>query len=113
YSVDNASGQCNGQADAPYPGTGVNQPCAFNDIRYLWADGAYTGGSAFPGWGWIINGGDTVILRNGPWRVGYSGPGSHDYFLGIAGDPYSSGAPSIPSGTASQPTRILGENYAN
>ncbi len=113
YDANFLQGQCNGQADAPYPGSGVDQACAFNDVRYLWADGSYTLGNIFPGWGWVIKGGDTVIIRGGPWRVGASTSSASFSFGGIAGDPYASGAPSIPSGDALQPTKILGENYAD
>ena len=61
-------GQCDGQADAPYPGKGSNQHCAFNDYRYLYSDGTYNNKV------WLISGGDTVIIRGGPWRVGQNGP---------------------------------------
>src|ERR1035437_5891769 len=59
FSTNVAQGQCDGKANARYPGSGVNQHCAFKDIRYLWADGSYTGGTAFPGWGWVGSGGET------------------------------------------------------
>ena len=115
YSVNQTNGQCNGMSPAPYPGSGVNQNCAFGDIRYLWADGSYTGGSSFPGWGWIGSGGDTYLIDcPNDCRVGYSGPndGTGDFFLGIAGDPYDSGAPVPISGTPTAHTKILGLNYA-
>ncbi len=32
------AGQCDGKHDADYPGSGVNQPCALGNIRYLWTD---------------------------------------------------------------------------
>jgi len=107
YSTDLPTGQCDGMGDAAYSGTGVNQHCAFNDYRYLYATGAY-GNKA-----WVIAGGDTVILRGGPWRVGYNGPNDADYFGSDPGDPYDASNPTIPPGTASQHTRILGENYAS
>jgi hypothetical protein len=103
------NGQCNGQADAPYPGVGVNQPCAFNDYRFLYDDQANTQRA------WVIAGGDTVIIRGGPWRVGHNqGTSPNDVWCNSGTD--SSIAcfnPPIPSGTPSQHTRILGENYAN
>jgi hypothetical protein len=61
-------------------------------------------------------GGDTYIIDcPADCRIGYSGPNDagSDYFLGIAGDPYDSGAPIPHSGTKQAPTRILGKNYAN
>lgn len=119
YSSNMTSGQCNGQADAPYPGTGVNQPCAFNDVRYLWADGSYNYGTTFPGWGWVIAGGDTVIIRGSigtgvSYRVGWNSQSTYCDAIacwGITGSPSASGPPPVPSGTAQQHTRILGENY--
>ena len=129
YSGNITKGQCNGMHDASYAstgGTGVNQNCAFNDVRYLWQDGSYTTGSdngpaVSPGWGWVIAGGDTVIIRGSigtgvSYRVGWNN-NSNAYdadtaqYWGIAGDPYGSGAPPPPSGSSTQHTRILGENY--
>src|ERR1700723_3106810 len=76
YSSNMTSGQCDGQADTPYPGVGVNQHCAFNDVRWLWQDGSYPTGT-FPSYGWVIAGGDTVIIRGSigsgvSWRVGWN-----------------------------------------
>src|SRR5579871_5067853 len=63
YSTNKTKGQCDGMADAPYPGSGVNKHCAFNDVRMLYTDGMYADGKHFPAWGWVIAGGDTVIIR--------------------------------------------------
>ncbi len=41
YSSNVTAGQCDGMADAPYSGSGVNQHCAFNDVRMLYTDGSY------------------------------------------------------------------------
>lgn len=123
YSSNVTAGQCDGKADVSYAstgGTGVNQHCAFNDVRYLWADGSWTNDPSVgaPAWGWIGSGGDTYIIRGSiadgvSWRVGYSGPNNGDYYLALAGDPYTSGAPPALSGTPGQHTRILGGNYAS
>lgn len=106
---------------AAYP---TNQHCAFNDYRYLYQDGAYANGSTFPAWGWIIAGGDTVIIRGSigtgvSWRVGAAPPTQTTYCVGnaypcwgLAGDASNSYNPTIPAGTSGQHTRILGENYA-
>jgi hypothetical protein len=125
YSTNITSGQCNGKADAAYPGTGVNQPCAFNDVRMLYQDGSYTTGTTFPSWGWVIASGDTVIIRGSigtgvTYRIGWNDNFSTSPYCdangfncwGLTGDPFDSGMPPPPSGTASQHTRILGENYA-
>lgn len=117
YSEKQTDGQCDGQADAPYPGSGKNKHCAFKDARSLWTDGSYSDGKSKPGWGWVGAGGDTYILRGSiadkvSYRVGQNGPNAHDYY-GLAGDPYGSGAPVPPSGTAEAHTRILGGSYEN
>jgi hypothetical protein len=120
YSTNVTTGQCNGMYDAAYPGSGVNQNCAFNDARMLYQDGSYTVGDTFPGWGWVGAGGDTYIIRGSigtgvSYRIGYNDPSTYcgsTGCWGIAGDPYSSGMPAPPSGTATQHTRVLGENYA-
>lgn len=115
YSTYKPDGQCNGMTDAPYPGTGVNQPCAFKDIRNLWADGQYTNSnSGYPKYGWVGQGGDTYIIDcPQDCRIGYNGPNSNDYYGAIAGLPYSSGAPVPPSGTTDAHTHILGKSWQN
>jgi hypothetical protein len=120
YSANVATGQCDGTADTAYSGSGTNQHCAFNDVRMLWQDGSYTTGSTFPGWGWVIAGGDTVIIRGSigtgnTWRVGANSQTTYcdsTGCWGITGSPSVSGPPP-PSGTAAQHTRILGENYGS
>ena len=123
------TGQCDGQGDAAYPGSGVNRHCAFNDLRLLWQDGSYAYfTSAFPAAGWVGKGGDTYIVRGSigagtqPFRVGWSSndgdgadpalvaAGNPAPYRGWRGNPYS-GPPTPPAGTAAQPTRILGENW--
>ena len=106
HSANARHGQCDGQADAPYSGKGSNQRCAFNDYRYLYSDGTYNNKA------WLISGGDTVIIRGGPWRVGQNGANPRDSFGNDPGDPYGAFNPTIPSGTPAQHTRFLGENYA-
>lgn len=119
YSSNAPKGQCDGKTDAAYRGKGVNQHCAFNDVRDLWTDGSYTVDphAGAPAWGWVGAGGDTYIIRGSiaegvSWRVGQNGPDAHDFF-GLAGNPYAAGAPAPLSGTSSQRTRILGGNYAS
>ena len=92
-------GQCDGKADAKYPGSGVNQHCAFKDVRNLWTDGNYCADASrwSSCWKWVGAGGDTYILRGSietgvSYRVGPNGPGSNDYY-GLPGNPYGSGAP--------------------
>jgi hypothetical protein len=80
-------------------------------------DGTYANGTEFPAWGWVIAGGDTVIIRGSigtgvSYRIGISNGQTNDWMGGIWGNPYGSGMPPPPSGTAAQHTRILGENYS-
>lgn len=106
HSDHQPDGQCDGKSDAPYPGSGVNQRCAFNDFRSLYDDHTY--GKI----GWVIAGGDTVILRGGPWRVGFEqGLTANDVWCQGLDGASSCTPPPIPSGTAAMPTRILGEHY--
>jgi Putative Ig domain len=114
YSGQQTAGQCDGKADTAYSGSGTNQHCAFKDPRYLWDDQSY-GNDA-----WVIAGGDTVIIRGGPWRIGFDAqPGScsgagcgagYTWCFGGGGN-FGCYNPPIPAGTATQHTRILGENY--
>jgi len=122
YSAKMISGQCDGRADSPYPGSGTNRHCAFNDFRYMWDDesGQVSGGA------WVMAGGDTVIVRgcaasshqsnpsNPNCRIGWDAPtgtGANLWCYGVGS--YSCYNPPIPAGTAAQHTRILGQNYAN
>ncbi|WP_348267230.1 choice-of-anchor Q domain-containing protein [Edaphobacter sp. DSM 109919] len=99
--------QCTGRADAPYSGRGSKQPCALNHPYYLFTSQEQGDDH------WIIGGGDTVIIRGGPYRMGYKGPNPNDGWGSCAGDPYRCSMPPVPSGTADHPTRLLGENYAS
>ena len=99
--------QCTGMVDSPYSGHGNSQPCAFKHPYYLFTNDTYNNK------GWIISGGDTVIFRGGPYRMGYKGPNPHDMWGSCPGDPFGCSMPPIPSGTASQPTRFLGEHYSS
>ena len=108
YSAKMTSGQCDGKADAAYSGHGKNQHCAFKDYRFLFDDQSYGKPK------WVIAGGDTVIVRGGPWRVGFDqGKDAHDVWCFGADGPYACTNPPIPAGTAAQHTRILGEHYAD
>jgi hypothetical protein len=107
-------GQCDGKHDADYPGKGVNQPCAMGNIRYLWSDEQTQYQLK-----WMISGGDTVIVRQKPggYMASVDAPapsgGGHWIPTNCDGNQYTCHMPSIPSGTASRHTRILGENYAS
>jgi hypothetical protein len=56
-STQTPAGQCSGLVNAAYPGTGVNQPCAMGNLRYLWTDQVTRNHEQ-----WMIGPGDTVIV---------------------------------------------------
>jgi hypothetical protein len=107
YSANATDGQCDGLADVAYPGSGTNQHCAFGDYRYLYSDKSYNNSA------WVIAGGDAVVLRGGPWRVGSDMTGSVPGGAFCAGIGNDCSSPPIPSGTTGKPTRIYGENYGS
>lgn len=97
--------QCTGKADAAYPGKGSAKPCAFKNPYELFTNGEYNNKDS------VVQGGDTILVRGGPYRMGYKGPNPKDYWGNCPGDPYGCSMPPLPSGTADHPTRLLGENY--
>jgi hypothetical protein len=91
--------QCTGTVDAPYPGSGLGQACAWDHpFRALPPDGQPR-----------IAGGDTLIIGAGAYRMGYGAPGAEACYADGAFDCFM---PPIPSGPdASHPTRILGAGW--
>ena len=106
YSAGHTTGQCDGKADTAYGGTGTNQHCSFGDVRWL-----YDAQDGNPR-SWVIAGGDTVIIRGGPWRIGHDqGATNHDVWCNNANDNNQTCyIPEPPAGTATQHTVIEGEN---
>ena len=98
--------QCTGTADSPYLGAGLQQNCAFSHPYYLFTNDTYGNRE------WLVHGGDTILIRGGPYRMGYKGPTAKDYWGSCPGDAYGCSMPPLPSGTADQPTRLLGADYA-
>ena len=95
--------QCTGLANAPYPGSGLNQPCAWDHpFRALPPDGPAR-----------IQGGDTLIIAAGSYRMGYGAPEADGDGSNCApAYPWGCVMPPIPSGPdAAHPTRILGEGW--
>jgi len=88
--------QCTGLVDAPYPGSGANQPCAWNHPF-----------QALPPHGTPrIAGGDTLVIGAGNYRMGYGAPGAEAC---DAEGSFDCVMPSIPGGPSPlSPTRILG-----
>ena len=97
--------QCTGHTDAAYSGRGSMQPCAFKHPYWLFTNGDYGNKQ------WIVAGGDTILLRGGPYRLGFRGPNHADFWGSCPGDAYGCGIPPLPSGTQGHPTRLLGENF--
>ncbi len=92
--------QCTGLANAPYPGSGTGQPCAWDHpFRALPPEGAPR-----------IAGGDTLLIGSGSYMMGYGAPGADacesDY-------PWGCYMPPVPSGSTGNPTRILGEGWGS
>jgi hypothetical protein len=88
--------QCTGLVNAPYPGSGTNQPCAWDHpFRALPPDGQPT-----------IKGGDTLIIAPGSYMMGFGAPGDDNCDSGY---PWGCFVAAIPSGPdPAHPTRILG-----
>lgn len=99
--------QCTGQSDAPYPGAGASQPCAFNHPFWLLkpnGSGAVSGAA-------LLNGGDTAIIGPGEYMMGIGAPNSSACNASWA---YGCTLPPIPSGPdAAHPTRIYGRGWDN
>jgi hypothetical protein len=90
--------QCTGLVNAPYPGSGTAQPCAWDHpFRAL-----------PPGGSPRIAGGDTLIIAAGSYMMGYGAPGADNCDSDSAWDCYM---PPIPSGSTGNPTRILGVGW--
>lgn len=90
--------QCTGRVNAPYPGSGTGQPCAWDHpFRAL-----------PPGGTPRIAGGDTLMIASGSYMMGYGAPetGNCD-----AGGAFGCLMPPIPSGpNSTNRTRILGDS---
>ncbi|HHH42367.1 MAG TPA: hypothetical protein ENK56_10245 [Chloroflexi bacterium] len=97
--------QCTGLVDAPYPGSGTGQPCAWDHpFRALQPSGE----PGVPGTVRIARG-DTLIVATGSYRVGYGAPGAENCSSDYPWDCYM---PPVPSGPdPAHPTRILGSGW--
>jgi hypothetical protein len=99
--------ECTGKSDAAYSGKGTLQACAFRHPYYLFTSDVVNNKV------WIVQGADTVILRGGPYRMGYKGPTQKDSWGSCVDDPQGCSMPPLPSGLMGHPTRLLGENFQN
>ncbi len=91
--------QCTGLSDSPYPGSGTNQDCAWSHPFM-----------ALPPLGTPrIQGGDTLHIGSGDYRMGYGAPGADNCHSSSRGECVM---PPIPSGPSpDQPTRVLGAGH--
>jgi hypothetical protein len=95
--------KCTGLADAAYPGSETAQPCAWDHpFRAL-----PPGGSA------RIAGGDTLVIVDGSYMIGYGAPGAESDSQSCASDyPWDCYLAPVPSGPGpDNPTRILGQGW--
>ena len=98
--------QCTGKTDAPYPGSGSLQACAFN--HPFWA-------ISIPNNPTKLQGGDTLIIdgsNNAEYMMGYGAPNTSDTSRCDSYFPWDCYMQSIPSGPdPAHPTRILGKGW--
>ena len=91
--------QCTGRVDAAYPGSGSNQPCAWDHpFRALPPNGSPR-----------ISGGDTVIIGSGSYMMGYGARGDDGCESDYPWDCHMQPPPSGPD--PSHPTRLLGAGW--
>ncbi|MBU0733433.1 MAG: right-handed parallel beta-helix repeat-containing protein [Proteobacteria bacterium] len=91
--------QCTGLTDAPYAGSGTNQACAWS--HPFWA----LNGSGV----WKIQGGDTLVIGSGSYRMGIDAPNTGWCEAEWA---YNCHLPPLPSGPSpDNPTRIVGAGW--
>lgn len=91
--------QCNGKADAAYPGSGTGQNCAWSGPMVALPPS----GSA------RIAGGDALIIHPGQYKVGFGAPGADGCSSAYPWDCTMQPVPSGPD--ADHPTKILGTGY--
>jgi hypothetical protein len=97
-----SAAQCTGLADAPYPGSGESQPCAWDHPFQALP----------PGGPPRLAGGDTLIIGAGPYMLGYGAPGADDPDACYPEGAYECHMAPIPSGPdPAHPTRLLGAGW--
>ncbi len=93
--------QCTGLVDAPYQGSGTNQPCAWS--HPFWALDSNNPPS------WRLQGGDTLIIYQGSYRMGIGAPNTGWCEAESSYDCHLAPLPSGPD--PAHPTRILGADW--
>ena len=94
--------QCTGLVDAAYPGSGQNQPCAWQHPF----DALPPGGPS------RLQGGDTLVIGAGSYMIGLNAPGASANEACTADNPWDCTLAPLPSGPdENHPTRILGAGW--
>lgn len=95
--------QCNGRADAPYPGSGSKLDCAWKHPFYALPTNDRP----------RIEGGDTLIIASGDYMIGWGAPSAGDDSSRCYEEaPYDCYPAAPPSGRSPDAkTRILGQGY--
>jgi hypothetical protein len=97
-----SAAECTGLADAPYPGSGTGQPCAWNHPFQALP----------PGGPPRISGGDTLLIAGGAYMMGLGAPGADNPDFCSADGAWECHMPPVPGGPdATHPTRILGAGW--
>jgi hypothetical protein len=99
--------QCNGRADAAYPGSGSNVSCAWN--HPFVALPPSNSSSAVPA---RIHGGDTLVIDAGSYQMGADWKDNSKLYSACSlSAPWGCEMQAIPSGTSTNPTRIVGAGW--
>ena len=91
--------QCTGLVDAPYPGSGNSQACAWSHPFVALP----------PGGPARIQGGDTLHVGSGSYMMGYGAPNTENCHQSMSWECHMTRIPSGPS--PAEPTRILGSGH--
>ena len=94
--------QCTGLVDAPYPGSGTDQPCALSHPFFAMPPGGTP----------LLEGGDRLVIKAGHYRMGHGAPGSDDLDSCNSAWTWDCRMPPVPDGIdAGHPTCIVGEGF--
>ena len=94
--------QCNGRADAPYPGSGNGEDCAWKHPNYALPTNDRP----------RIEGGDTLMIGSGEYMIGSESPGFRPRACAATAGASTTATPAAPpSGQPDAKTRILGAGH--
>lgn len=100
--------QCNGTKDAPYSGSGTHQACAWSNL--MEALPPRSSNQPNPA---MIKGGDTLVIDAGSYMIGWSAGAVSEWGDNVCDSSYAYACvpQPVPSGTATNPTRIVGAGW--